>query len=176
MRYFLLLAVILGIIFPQEEKSISKMDRFISNVGSIMKLENFTLPDVEGYNEVITSKVRRATSKDDVAYFLQFVKKDKYKSKVASIAEDDLRDVIKAMDNLILQSNNESSTANYLENKFTTEDGFQLGYGGADVNNLLWFMTLEKYGESTILFKEHLSIKKALLNGLDKINSLKDNK
>ena len=37
-----------------------------------------------------------------------------------------------------------------MENKFTTEDGFQLGY--ALGRSTTWFIVLERYGESTILF------------------------
>ena len=103
-----------------------------------------------------------------------FSKKEKYSTKSAAIAEDDLQDVMEALENLIVKSQSETSTADYLENKFTTEDGFQLGYGGSDMNNLLWFMTLEKYGESTILFKSVDSIKAALDSGMNKIKELKN--
>ena len=173
MKKNIVLIFLIGMIFCQEEKSLTKMDRFISNVGSIMKLENFKLPDVEGYYEVVTSKVRRATSQDEEMYFLQFVKKEKYSDKVASIAEEDLVDVIEALDNLIIKSQSEDSSADYLEHKFTTEDGFQIGYGGSDINELLWFMTLEKYGDATVLFKDCWTLQKALKAGQDKIKELK---
>ena len=162
-----------ALLFSEEEKSLTKMDRFISNVGTIIKLENFQLSDVEAYSEVINAKVRRATSQDEVAFFLMFIKEDKYSDKSAAIAEDDLQDIMDALENLIEKSKNETSTADYLENKFTTEDGFQIGYGGSDPSSPLWFMTLEKYGKSTILFKSHEPIKKALQEGIDKISSLK---
>ena len=163
----------MSVLLSQDEKALTKMDRFISNVGTIIKLENYKLSSVEAYSEVISAKVRRATSKDEVAFYLMFIKEDKYGNKSAAIAEDDLKDIMSALDNLIDKSKNETSTADYLENKFTTEDGFQIGYGGSDPKVPLWFMTLEKYGKSTILFKSSEPIKKALQEGMDKINSLK---
>ena len=67
------------------------------------------------------------------------------------------------------------SSADYLEHKFTTEDGFQIGYGGSDIKSLLWFMTLEKYGDATVLFKDHANLKNALEAGQNKIKELKAN-
>jgi len=157
--------------FSQEEKVITKMDRFVSNTGSIVKLENFYMPELKGYSEVAKVQVRRATSGGVVAFFLQIIKEDKYGNKNASIAEEDLVEVIKAYDELVVQSGSEETNADYFENKFTTEDGFQIGYGGG--KNRVWFLILEKYGKSTILFKGHELIGDALKEGLKKIESLK---
>jgi|TARA_Y100000310_G_scaffold281664_1_gene302285 S-adenosylmethionine hydrolase len=157
--------------FSQEEKIITKMDRFVSNTGSIIKLENYYMPELKGYSTVAKVQVRKATSADDVGFFLQIIKEDKYGNKSASIAEEDLIEVIKAYDELVIQSNREDTNADYFENKFTTEDGFQIGYGGG--KNRLWFLILEKFGESTILFQSHELIGTALKNGLKKIEGLK---
>ena len=161
----------MSVLLSQDEKALTKMDRFISNVGTIIKLENYKLSSVEAYSEVISAKVRRATSKDEVAFYLMFIKEDKYGNKNASIAEEDLVEVIKAYDELVVQSGSEETNADYFENKFTTEDGFQIGYGGG--KNRVWFLILEKYGKSTILFKGHKLIGDALKEGLKKIESLK---
>ena len=100
------------------------------------------------------------------------VKEDKYNDKSAAIAEEDLEDLIKAMDELIKQSENETTTSDYYENKYTTEDGFQIGYGGSGVP--LWFITLSTYGKSTVLFKEFNNIKNTFMTAQKKINELKN--
>jgi len=157
--------------FSQEEKTLTKMDRFVSNTGSIVKLENFYLTEQEGYSEIAKVQVRKASIGGDVAFFLQIIKEDKYGNKNASIAEEDLVEVIKAYDELVIQSKNEETSADYFENKFTTDDGFQIGYGGSE--DILWFITLEKYGKSTIIFAGPVAIGLTLKEGLKKIKSLK---
>ena len=157
----------------QDEKSISKMDKFVSNTGSIIKLENFYQPELKAYNEILKVQVRKASTGVDNAYYLQIIKEDKYGKKSASIAEEDLVEVIKAYEELVIQSENENSSSDYFENKFTTEDGFQIGYGGG--KNNLWFLKLEKFGKSTVLFKGHEEIGYALKQGRKVIQDLKNN-
>ena len=173
-QYYRLIAVccfLISTIYSQDEKVLTKMDRFVSNTGKIIKIENFNLPDLKATYEVVKAKVRRATIQDETNYFLLLVKKDKYGDKSAAIAEDDLEELIKAFDELILQSENETTTSDYYENKFTTEDGFQIGYGGS--GDILWFITLEKYGKSTVLFKKYADIKAIFGMAQKKIKELK---
>lgn len=168
----ILLVITSSILFSQEEKELTKMERFVSNTGQIVKLENFTMPDLTAYNEKLNVKVRRATMGGEAAYFLLLIKEDKYSDKSAAIAEDDIKEVLKAFDNLILQSSKEESNADYLENKFTTEDGFQIGY--AKGKSITWFITLEKYGKSTVLFDGPSEIKATLSTAINKIDQLKN--
>ena len=147
------------------------MERFVTNTGKIVKLENFNLPDLKASYEVLKTKVRRVTIQDETNYFLLLVKEDKYGDKSSAIAEDDLEELIKAFDELIQQSENETTNSDYFENKFTTEDGFQIGYGGG--KSILWFIKLEKYGKSTVLFKNYFDIKAIFGMAQKKIQELK---
>ena len=162
---------ILNLGLSQDEKALSKMDKFVSNTGSIIKLENFYQPELKGYSEVLKVQVRKATVGEEKAYYLQIIKEDKYGNKSASIAEEDLIEVIKAYNELVKQSESEDTSADYFENKFTTDDGFQIGYGGG--KNRVWFLTLEKFGKSTILFKGHEDIGYAINQGKNIIDELK---
>ncbi len=159
---------LISTIYSQNEKVLTKMDRFVSNTGKIIKIENFNLLLLNAYNELLEAKVRRETIQNETSYFLLLVNE---KDKTAAIAEDDLDELIKAFNELILQSENETTTANYYVNKFTTEDGFQIGYSGS--SNLLWFITLEMSGSSTILFNEYESIQKIFELAQKKIAILK---
>ena len=173
MRYYILLFIflILSSINGQEKK-LSKMEKFLSSSGSIIKLENFYLPEIKG-TKTLKSQVRRASVGSETSFYLQFILDDKYSDKTASIAYEDLVDTIEAMENLITLSENENTGSNYFEHKFTTDDGFQIGYGGTDPSSPLWFMTLEKYGDSTVIFSDPLKIFNGLKLGFDKINELK---
>lgn len=170
-RLILIPLVMCTFLFSQDEKELTKMERFVSNTGQIIKLENFKLPDIVAYNEKLQVKVRRATMGGESAYFLLLIKEDKYGDKSAAIAEEDLKEVLKAFENIIEQSASESSNADYLENKFTTDDGFQIGY--AKGKSITWFVTLERYGKSTVLFDNPDGIKSTLANAIIKIEELK---
>jgi hypothetical protein len=160
-----------SIAFGQEEKELSKMDKFVSNVGEIVRFEDFNLPDIVAYNEKVTNKIRVIVTGKEKGYFFILQKKDKYDTKTAAIAEDDLSDVISALNNLIEKSKNEKDGPDYLENKFKTEDGFQIGY--AKSNSITWFITLESYGKSTILFDGYDGLLSGFTDAQSKIETLK---
>ena len=61
----------------------------------------------------------------------------------------------------------------YLENKFTTEDGFQIGYYVSD-GKVNWYLNLEKYGsDDTIFIKDVQVLEVSLLEAKSKIEELK---
>ena len=150
-----------------------------------MKIKNYFKKDIKNYLMKITlymtsvilfSLIYNRCEDNEFAGWVDtslqsLLKEDKYGNKTGSIAEDDLNDVIQAYDELVSQFNVEASEADYFENKFTTEDGFAIGYGGG--KNRLWYITLEKYGKSTILFKGHEEIGYALKEGKKVIEDLK---
>jgi len=157
--------------FSQDEKSLSKMEQFVSNAGQIIKFENYNLPDLKGSYSVIKTKVRRVSAGGETKYYFIMNKEDKYKDKTAYIAEEDLVEIEKALDQLIIESENEESNSDYLENKFTSEDGFQIGY--FEGKSLNWFVTLEKYGSSSITFKGYANLKAIIGMAQKKIQELK---
>ena len=62
---------------------------------------------------------------------------------------------------------------NYLENKFVTEDGFQLGYYISDGKSK-WYMKLEKYGtDNTIFINDVITIENALVEAKNIIEEIK---
>ncbi|BAV07925.1 hypothetical protein FLA_3957 [Filimonas lacunae] len=85
-------------------------------------------------------------------YFYQIVKESKYSGTTASIEYNDLIEVIKAIKVLKADAIKDAiENSDYLENKFVTTDGFQVGYfisNGATK----WYLTLEKYGSDNTLF------------------------
>tara|TARA_B110000438_G_scaffold277968_1_gene301052 strand:+ start:1076 stop:1609 length:534 start_codon:yes stop_codon:yes gene_type:complete len=157
--------------FSQDEKSLSKMEQFVSNAGQIIKFENYNLPDLKGSYAVLKTKVRRVYAGGETKYYFIMVKEDKYGNKTAYIAEEDLVEIEKALDQLIIQSENEESNSDYLENKFTSEDGFQIGYWKG--KSLKWFVTLEKYGSSSTSFNGYADLKAIIGMAQKKIQELK---
>jgi len=112
-----------------EKTQISKMDKFTSKTGSIIKYIDYSLANIKGVYSVSETKVRKIISGESVGYFFQISKEGKYDTKNASIEYYDLLEVIKAIGKLKQESVEDIiSEGNYLENKFVTDDGFQIGY------------------------------------------------
>ena len=87
-----------------------------------------------------------------MGYFYQIEKQGQYGDKVASIEYSDLIEKLKAFTALKGQVDNDISTnPDYLENKFITVDGFQVGYY-VSKGKLTWYIKLEQYGSDATLF------------------------
>jgi len=71
-------------------------------------------------------------------------------------------------------STDQASNPDYLENKFVTDDGFQLGYYLSS-GKIKWYLVLEKYGSgNTIFINDVTTIETAFIGAKDKIESLKN--
>lgn len=180
---YLVLVVLFNLppLFAQEQKEITKMERFISKAGDIVRFEDYNLPQMKAYSEILDIKVRKVQSLDETSYFFVLTKKGKYNDKHAGISDDDLSDVIDALQRLKSDSEkdysienvaNQSERPDYLENKFRTEDGFEVGYAVGE--SITWFIVMDKYGsDNTVLFKDYNTILDAFRDAESKINSLK---
>ena len=145
----------------QENKQIdkndelSKIDHFVSKKGSIIKFQNYSLGSINLYGGGFAeSKVRKISSGEENGFFLQISYKEKYDEKIASIADEDIIELLKANEILKKESiQDANANPEYLENKYITDDGFQLGYY-VSKGKTQWYLVLEKYGSgNTILFK-----------------------
>lgn len=165
--------------FAQEVKKESdnvktKMDAFISKTGTIIKFKDTKLATIKGSYGGAESRVRKINNGTQAVFFYQIDKPGKYSNTVASIEYNDLVEVIKAIK--VLKNDVEKDTKDnpdYLENKFTTIDGFQVGYyiskGKAN-----WYLKLEKYGSDNTLFIESGDyIETIFTEGKNKIDELK---
>jgi len=163
-------------LFGQDlDKVQSKMDRFVSKTGSILKFSDYEQKSFKTNYEVVETKIRKIERAGEAAYFYQIIKEDKYGDKVASIEYDDLQEVTKAIKSLKVESkvDHVAQGPSYLENKFITEDGFQVGYY-VSKNALQWYITLEKYGKgNTVFLKDIGSVEKAIEDAIIEIDILK---
>ncbi len=165
------------VIFGQNAKEANtKMDAFASKTGVIIKFVDYYLPNLNlTYGGVAETKVRKLMSGGDIGYFYQISYEGKYDTKTASIAYEDLVEVIKAIQTLKTESESDkSSNPDYLENKFVTDDGFQVGYYVSN-GKLQWYLVLEKYGSGNTVFINDVStIESAFNEAKTKIESLKN--
>jgi len=164
------------VVFGQDVKEANtKMDAFASKTGVIIKFVDYALPNLSLNYGAAETKVRKLISGGDIGYFYQISYKGQYDTKTASIAYEDLLEVIKAIQTLKTESaTDQSSNPDYLENKFVTDDGFQLGYYVSS-GKLKWYLVLEKYGSGNTVFINDISTIETAFNGAKvKIETLKN--
>lgn len=179
--YFLLcLLLATTLTFSQEqkkelEKEKTKIDAFASKTGSIIKLSDYKLTGIKTlYGGLSETRIRKINSGSLVSYFFQIEKQGKYNTSTASIEQSDLLEVIKALNSLKTEVEKDIATnSDYLENKFTTVDGFKIGYM-VNKGKVTWFLQLEKYGSDNTIFIENLeTVEKSFEEAKNKIEELK---
>ena len=133
------------------------MEAFASKTGVITKFTDTNLSNLRASYTVAKTKVRKVNSGNTEIYFYQIEKSGEYGSSKASIEYSDLLEGIKALNSLKAEVDTDiASNPDYMENKFITEDGFQLGYY-ISKGKATWYIRLEKYGSDKTLFIKDLS-------------------
>ncbi len=152
----------------------TKMDMFSSKTGTITKFTDTKLPNLKTSFGGEETKIRKIINGVNSAYFYQITKEGKYSNSTASIEYNDLLEVLKALKALQPEVEKDiASNPDYLENKFVTVDGFQVGYyvsGG----KASWYIKLEKYGSDNTLFIDNgNTIETAFTDAKNKIDELR---
>lgn len=157
--------------FCQEKKEgHSKMLDFVSKTGVIMKFENYNLSNIKSTYGLAKSKIRKVIIGDRIKYFFQISKAGKYDTKTASIAYEDLIEIQKALSSLKIQSEKDiSNPSDYLENKFITEDGFEVGYY-VSKDKIVWYVNLGN--DNTLFMKDYEAVNIVFKSGKEKIEKL----
>jgi hypothetical protein len=159
----------------KKESEKTKMETFASKTGVITKFTDTNLENLKSsFGNVVETRIRKLNSGDNDIYFYQIEKTGKYGSSTASIEYSDLLEVIKAFNSLKAEVDKDvSANPDYLENKFVTEDGFQLGYYVVKGKST-WYIRLEEYGsDKTIYIKDLDKIESNFNEAKNKIEELK---
>ncbi len=151
----------------------TKIDAFVSKTGIVNKFQDFNLDNLKCSYEVASTRVRRLSAGPDAKYFYQIEKSGDYGA-VASIEYSDLLEVIKALRTLKAEADGDlASNPDYLENKFVTVDGFEVGYF-ISKNKLSWYIKLEKYGtHSTLFLRAREDVETAFMVGEKKFEDIR---
>lgn len=158
----------------KKEAEKTKMDLFVSKTGTITKFVETKLPKLKTTYNSCETKIRKIISGNTMGYFYQIEKQGQYGDKVASIEYSDLIEILKALTALKSQVDNDiASNPDYLENKFITVDGFQVGYY-VSKGKATWYIKLEQYGsDSTLFIDQSETIETAFANAKNKMDELK---
>lgn len=152
----------------------TKMDVFSSKTGTITKFTDTKLPNLKTSFGVVETKIRKIFNGANSAFFYQITKEGKYSNSTASIEYNDLLEVIKALKALQPEVEKDIlSNPDYLENKFVTVDGFQVGYYVSS-KKASWYIKLEKYGSENTLFIDNGNIiETSFVDAKNKVDELK---
>ena len=149
----------------------TKPDTSISKTGVMIKIINYSLPEVLKSNEKkawgYRSNVRKTIIGGEIVYAYRIYDGSKF----ADIAYDDLPEVIKTIETLKTQSGSDKSlNPDYLENKFVGGDGLEVGYYISE-DELTWFV--DSKSGCFLKFKDISFFQTSLKQAKTKIESLK---
>ena len=159
------------------EKELTKFEAFTSKTGSITKFYDVNMPKIPTYlGGKLEASVRVVKKGADKMYFFRVEKAETSSSiaRIAMIEYSDLVEVNKAIASLMseVQSDKEAGY-DYLENKFISNDGFQVGYFVSG-SSMRWFLKLERYSSSTVFFSNTEDFVDAFRNAQTKIEEMRN--
>ena len=157
-------------------KQQTKFEVFTSKTGSITKFIDTNMPDIPISLYHLETGIRTILGEPENAYFYRIEKEETSQSlgRIAMIEYSDLVEINKALDRLVNEVEPDiQRNPDYLENKFITDDGFQIGYF-ISKGKATWYMKLEKYSSSTVLVKNQDTLVSAFKNAQLKIEELKN--
>lgn len=157
-----------------QDSNATKMDAFTSKTGMIIKFTDLNLTALRlSYGQVAQRRIRKISIGVNKDYFYQIEMDGTRGKSVASIQYDDLVEIAKALTTLIAEVNSDvASRPDYMENKFTTEDGFQLGYY-VQKGKATWFLQLEQHGASATIQDGPEMLEATFVEARKKIDELK---
>jgi len=165
---------LVGIFAQDTEKKTTSYDLFISQSGKIIRFLDYKLPPLKGSYSIYNNRVRVLTAGETTTYYYQIVNTGKYGDTTGSITENDLIEMIKAIEALLTTyAIDKKSTFDYMENKFLTEDNVGFGYyiSGKDS---AWYVNLGRgSSDSSCFFSNGETIKNGFTTALDKIKERK---
>ena len=162
--------------FPQsgESKQLTKFEEFSSKTGSIIKFVDFSLPKLSlSWGPLGTSILVMKANKDSYFYRIEEAETRSSVAHIAMIEYSDLVEINKALVKLTSEVESDIVTnPDYLENKFITTDGFQVGYY-VNKGSAHWYLKLERYSSSTVFVKNQEVLVEAFTNAQKKNRRIK---
>lgn len=179
-KVLLLYMLVLPIcIFGQADnkaKQMTKFEEFSSATGRIVKFQDYSLPNMaQSFIGILETGIRTIMGGNTNAYFYRIEEPETSRSvsHIAMIEYSDLVEINKALDKLCASVDTDiAANPDYLENKFRTVDGFEVGYF-INKGKASWFMKLERYSSSTVFVKNQETLVEAFKNAQAKIEELK---
>ena len=148
----------------------TKFEEFTSKTGSIVKFVDIHMPKLSvAYGASLQTGIRTIKSGNNI-YFYRL---EESETSIAMIEYSDLVEINKALAKLASEVDADiASNSDYLENKFRSVDGFEVGYY-VSKGYAHWYLKLERYSSSIVFIKDQASIIEAFKEAQTKIEELK---
>jgi len=157
------LIIVLAMMMPiasfaqsESEKKLTKFEQFTSKTGRISKFVDVKMPNIpESFMGSLDTSIRTLMGEESNSYFYRIEERETSRSvaHIAMIEYSDLVEINKALAKLVSEVDADcSANPDYLENRFITEDGFQIGYY-VSKGKASWYLKLERYSNSTVFIK-----------------------
>lgn len=161
-----------------DEKKLTKFEEFSSRTGTIIKFVDVTLPNIPkrftGNLESGIRTIKGVSSNSSYFYRIEEPQTSLNISHIAMIEYNDLVEINRALTRLVSEVDTDiADNPDYLENKFKTVDGFEIGYYVSKGKTDNWYIRLERYSESTVFIKNKEVLVEAFFNAQKKIEELK---
>jgi hypothetical protein len=172
----MLLLAIATNVNAQESAAKTKIDEISLRTGLITKFTEYNLSPLKTSYGTSETRIKKITSNGQTSYFMQLEKKASLGSNVtytASIAYDDLVKALNAMKTLMTEVDADAaSKPDYLENKYITIDGLQVGYYVDNKGKVSWYLK-PGAGQETLYVKDPNIIVDSFTQAKNKIEELK---
>jgi len=138
------------------ENKLTKFEQFSSKTGRISKFVDVKMPNLPlSFMGSVQASVRTVMGDGENHYFYRIEEEETNRSiaHIAMIEYSDLVEINKALNKLVSEVDADcAANPDYLENRFITEDGFQIGYY-VSKGKASWYLKLERYRSSTVYIK-----------------------
>ena len=178
-RLLFLLALMMPLaLFAQDDaaKKLTKFEQLTSKTGRISKFVDVTTPNIpESFMGTLETSVRTLMGEQTNSYFYRIEKPETSRSisHIAMIEYSDLVEINKALTKLVAEVETDcAANPDYLENRFITNDGFQIGYY-VSKGKASWYLKLERYSNSTVFIKNAEALTTNFSAAQQKIEELK---
>lgn len=160
----------------EEAKQLTKFEQYASATGRIVKFQDVKMPSIPGLIlSGLQTSIRMIMGAGQDAFFYRIEEPETTRSiaHIAMIEYSDLVEINNALKTLTASVESDiAANPDYLENKFRTEDGMEVGYYVSN-GKANWFLKLERYTSSTVFPKNQEVIVDAFKNAQAKIEELK---
>lgn len=157
-------------------KKLTKFEEFTSKTGRITKFVDVNMPGIsKSFYGSLETGIRTIMGADRNAYFYRIEEPETSRSvsHIAMIEYSDLVEINKALSKLVNEVDADcAANPDYLENKFVTDDGFQVGYY-VSKGKATWYLKLERYSSSTVFVKSKEDLTSNFTAAQKKIEELK---
>ena len=156
------------------EKKLTKFEEFNSKTGRISKFVDVTMPRIsKSFMGSMETSIRTLMGEQSNFYFYRIEDSENQRSNIAMIEYSDLVEINKALAKLVDEVESDcAAKPDYLENRFITEDGFQIGYY-VSKGKASWYLKLERYKSSTVFIKNAETLTSNFTEAQKKIEELK---